>query len=520
LPWDQDLLATVSETLGSDVETLNEDQVAAFENLADHIRRITYPPADRDDLELAEPSIIEARAETREAVASALVDLAQTERQPTPVRQVLNALDPYYPGIVFFEEDDRDLRSDYQVAVAVQERPAALENLCAVAKLELGDVAAAIDSGRIPHVEKLIEDANAELKRVFSEVWKQSGVYPRFSAPLDGTLRVFIATEGDASYSFPHERSDGLRWFIALHAFLASTGTEGPVLLVDEAETHLHYDAQADLIDALMAQRVAPKVVYTTHSVGCLPPDLGRGIRAVLPAKDAERSEIANSYWSIDPAGQERVGYTPLLFGMGARLLSLTVPRWAVVAEGPSDAILLPSLLREASNLESLGYRVVGGLSELAKPRLSSLPTHGGSVVCLADGDPPGLKRLAQVETAGMEKNRLFDLGDIQADCTLEDLVAPDVFADAVNLELETWAIANYRVDPSTLPSTGRWNHLMDPANTGGDDLSRLSKTRVAQRVVDAQRSATGAAAGGVVDKGLVSPLAKLQKRIRKTLGL
>jgi predicted ATP-dependent endonuclease of OLD family len=54
----------------------------------------------------------------------------------------------------------------------------------------------------------------------------------------------------------PKSAVTGLRWLIALHAFLAARGAQKPILLVDEAETHLHYDAQADLIDALMNQRV------------------------------------------------------------------------------------------------------------------------------------------------------------------------------------------------------------------------------------------------------------------------
>src|SRR5260370_19152141 len=103
----------------------------------------------------------------------------------------------------------------------------------------------------------------------------------------------------------------------------------------------------------LMNQRIARQVIYATHSVGCLPPDIGCGIRVLLGEKDAERSRIANSYWSVNPTGDEKVGYTPLLFAMGAQLLALTIPRFGVIVEGPSDAILLPSLLREAAGLTS-----------------------------------------------------------------------------------------------------------------------------------------------------------------------
>ncbi|MCA1703677.1 MAG: hypothetical protein LC808_10630, partial [Actinobacteria bacterium] len=77
------------------------------------------------------------------------------------------------------------------------------------------------------------------------------------------------------------------------------------------------------------------------------------------------RSRIVNSYWSVVPDNDDRIGYTPLLFAMGARMLALTIPRFGVIGEGPSDAIL-PSLLRGAVPTSRLPYRVVPGLAELA----------------------------------------------------------------------------------------------------------------------------------------------------------
>jgi predicted ATP-dependent endonuclease of OLD family len=54
-----------------------------------------------------------------------------------------------------------------------------------------------------------------------------------------------------------------------------------PILLLDEIETHLHYDAQADLAQMLAKQEIVAKVIYTTHSMGCLPEDLGTGVRFI-----------------------------------------------------------------------------------------------------------------------------------------------------------------------------------------------------------------------------------------------
>ncbi len=259
-------------------------------------------------------------------------------------------------------------------------------------------------------------------------------------------------------------------------------------MLVDEAETHLHYDAQADLIDVLMRQSVASKVVYTTHSVGCLPPDLGCGVRAILPEPGLERSRIVNSYWAVEPGADDRIGYTPLLFAMGARLLSLTVPRYAVVVEGPSDAVLLPSLLREATGLARLPYRVVPGLSDLPDRQAARVCQQGGQVVCLTDGDDEGVKKRRKLESAGIGREVLFSLGSLARGCTLEDIVKPGVFAAAVNKELDTWGIGAWRIEASDVPKVGRWSWLQTEGQRTGTAIDRLNKVRVAQRVVDQGR--------------------------------
>lgn len=103
---------------------------------------------------------------------------------------------------------------------------------------------------------------------------------------------------------------------LAPSAFLASGGWQvPPVLLIDEAETHLHFDAQADLVSVLLKSVDAEQVLYSTHSPGCLPSDLGTGIRLVTRDPEDAASLIKSDFW----AGQEP-GFAPLLFAMGAAL--------------------------------------------------------------------------------------------------------------------------------------------------------------------------------------------------------
>src|SRR5262249_36385344 len=136
--------------------------------------------------------------------------------------------------------------------------------------------------------------ANKRLMEVFEANWNQQGI--AIQVDVQGTiLFVQATTPEDVGLSDIGERSDGLRWFAALLAFSHGWNNH-PILLVDEIETHLHYDAQADLVGVLSRQSFTSKVIYTTHSFGCLPNDLGTGVRVVHPIDNAT-SCLENGFW-------------------------------------------------------------------------------------------------------------------------------------------------------------------------------------------------------------------------------
>jgi hypothetical protein len=175
---------------------------------------------------------------------------------------------------------------------------------------------------------------------------------------------------------------------------------------------------------------------------------------------------------------------------MGARLLALTIPRFGVIVEGPSDAILLPSLIREAAGLSTLPYRIAPGLSEIASSNTPSLSHHGGKVVLLTDGDAGGLAICAKLQAGGIPASSIFHLGQINVGFTLEDLVDATVLAEAINHEMETWGISPLRIKGTDLPPVGRWVWLEEQGKETGTPVERLSKSRVAQRIVDIGRRA------------------------------
>lgn len=213
-----------------------------------------------------------------------------------------------------------------------------------------------------------------------------------------------------------------------------------PILLVDEIETHLHYDAQVDLINVLASQHFTSKVIYTTHSFGCLPPDLGTGVRLVRPVTPTT-SKLVNGFW------REGVGFSPLLASMGAAAVSFTPSRHAVIAEGPSDAILLPTLLRQASvggetEGQPVRFQIVPGVAEVAAAKCHGLQSEAGHVVFLVDGDQGGLDNKKKLVAGGIDPALivvLTEAGEGSMALETEDLIDAEIYASAVNDEILCW---------------------------------------------------------------------------------
>ncbi len=242
------------------------------------------------------------------------------------------------------------------------------------------------------------------------------------------TLRVYVETQPGA-FTKVGERSEGVQAFLALAAFIDSRPkTKSLILLVDEAESHLHYDAQADIVRMFDEQTAAQDVIYTTHSVGCLPPDLGTGVRIVI--RDGEQSTISNSFWTTGP------GLTPLVLAMGASVFAFTPARHAVIAEGATDLMLLPTILREAVGIDRLRFQVAPGIAEAPSKTYRSLESEAGKVGFLVDGDDAGMGLRRQLEHAGIAAGRVVSLGDVLNGAVIEDFLDPVAYVNAVNEQL------------------------------------------------------------------------------------
>jgi hypothetical protein len=319
-PW----VDSVIVQLRSEDEAPDTTEWTALANSLDNIQYPAQAPTEEGIPDEPEQRARSARAQQRGDAAGLLWAAIQTEEEEDPAEAAIRLLSNRVPPFLRFTDEDRDLRAEYSLLEETEGPegeaqlipgpvPLALQNLAQLAKLELPALCTEIAEPNPAEAQTRVNRANAELRRRLTEDWGQSPI--ECELKIDGTaLQIFVKGEGSDALFEISDRSAGLRNFIALQAFVSDRTDPPPILLMDEIETHLHYDAQVDLIDTLAAQTSASQVVYTTHSIGCLPPDLITGISAVVPVTDSNRSRIDGGIWGNGPS----LGLEPLLLGMGA----------------------------------------------------------------------------------------------------------------------------------------------------------------------------------------------------------
>lgn len=362
------------------------------------------------------------------ALAEALRVVKRVVNSEHPQDAARRLLVPRVPLFVEFTEEHRELTRIHDIndEEARANLAPALLNLVEIADLDVERLWRFIELGVGSSVESTIGEANLRLKEFFSHAWNQSKVTVQFKVDAN-RLELWLADlEIIGRVTDIEERSDGLLMFVALAAFVASQRLDvPPVLLIDEAETHLHFDAQADLVGVLLKQVQATQVLYTTHSPGCLPADLGTGVRLVQRDKDnLGVSSIHNDFWT-----NEAPGFAPLLYAMGASAAAFSRCRLAVLAEGAGDMVLLPTLLRSATGLDDLEYQVAPGLAN-AHAFDMDVEDIAAKVAYLSDGDDEGAKYRSNLKEAGVPPSRVFQLPNGWAS---EDLVSRPFFIEIVN---------------------------------------------------------------------------------------
>ena len=150
-----------------------------------------------------------------------------------------------------------------------------------------------------------------------------------------------------------------------------------------------------------------------------------------------------------------------MLFGIGATTLAFIPIRNALITEGATDILLLPTMFREAARASCLGFRVAPGLAKANKLQIAIVDTESPRTAYLTDGDQAGGALKRQIMSAGVSEERIFALPQLGgAKSTIEDFVLSESLLKAVNLELERSHGKGHQMEPSDLIRPGAVNSI------------------------------------------------------------
>lgn len=193
---------------------------------------------------------------------------------------------------------------------------------------------------------------------------------------------------------------------------------------------------------------------------------------------EGERSDIKNGFWKEGP------GFEPIMGAMGLGPLAFSISRNALIAEGPSETILLPTLFRQATGQSELEFQVAPGASNVGEDSLPELLSESGRSVILLDGDESGEGRKQALIRAGADSEKVRTYGDFcDEPLIFEDLLDPEAYAEAVNEELEVFQESRCQLSPDDLPDTNRIEAIEEWCDDCG--VSPPVKSDVCQRLVE-----------------------------------
>jgi hypothetical protein len=337
------------------------------------------------------------------------------------------------PRLLSFDRSLRDV-SDVAVDMLNSKTPPFWSQLLVATQQDPRELSAAVGA---PHKIQTLQDSwNKKLKALFEKHWKkQSSAIPQVT--IQGGIVHLLWSRG-GQHTPSSWGSEGLRTYLALVVLLEAQrqrdGDRPVILLIDELEQSLHYSAQAEVVNMLQAQQLVRQVIYSTHSAGCLPSDVGRGVVALEFVNENE-SCVKKRIWDPSAKGgrDPDIGVWPLLMALGAGSLGFLAVRSPVFVEGFSDLIYLPEALRWASGEAELGIDFYPGLSQVSERHEFDLARRGKGVAFLLDGDAGGKERAEYMGSLGIPNEQLV-LAPYEA---VEDLVEPEVFREALGRVLQ-----------------------------------------------------------------------------------
>jgi predicted ATP-dependent endonuclease of OLD family len=187
--------------------------------------------------------------------------------------------------------------------------------------------------------------------------------------------------------------------------------------------------------------------------------------------------------------------------------------RYAVIAEGAADLILVPAILKEGLGLECLGFQVVPGLSSGTSDEIAILDNESARTAYLVDGDSAGTRMKTKVRAAGVDEKMIISLPAIEsAETVIEDYVDSAAYLAAVAEELRRSG-CKAEISICDLQRPNRPKRLEEWCKLHNNGRVP-SKRAVAYHIVESRF------ARPIVDSTLIPHTTKLYDSIKNALGL
>lgn len=356
------------------------------------------------------------------------------------------------------------------------------------------------------HADSLIERWNKELDEQLnlSHYWQQDDSFALRINYKQGVLYFEITDKTGATYTF-HERSSGLKYFLSYYiqakALELTSRDRNTIVLMDEPDSFLSIIGQRNLLavfESLVRSESsdqACQLVYTTHSPFLINRNYPRRLRLVRKGDAEEGTQL------IDEAMLRR--YEPVRSALGIDCSqTLFMGATNVVVEGPTDQYLLAELVRRfitpenVSELLDLNALVlVSAESAPSVEKVLAASQWGDepipATVVFLDSDEAGDTAKARITGQGkqrckklIEEEFVLQIGsvitgthDTHKIVTIEDLLPPKLFAEAVRRYVERWHPKEYE------ENVGRLKSQMDAAEFAKDGLA-AGTTKVLNELV------------------------------------
>jgi hypothetical protein len=169
---------------------------------------------------------------------------------------------------------------------------------------------------------------------------------------------------------------------------------------------------------------------------------------------------------------------------MGAATLAFFPIRRALLTEGESDMLLLPTMLRESLDVVSLTFQIVPGLSKTSGINLPILARNGKGVAFALDFDKGGRALEEKIVGAGFDSEAIFYVrgATSSADVQIEDFISPKILAHGCNEAFRKLGSSRPDISSSAFRASGRLDTIARHFEVKRRDVP---KTLIAYDILD-----------------------------------